>query len=100
MYSYKIPISKTALREKYDTFLLKNYLLFQKHGYSYHSYDRMDYNLKLSLRDMTLTITRKDSAALSAKERAFFAQMLPDFFEKLEIEFIQEKEMMEEYDLQ
>lgn len=96
VYSYKILISKEAVREKYDSYSLKNHIVFQLHGYMYNPYDRINYTINLSLRKMMLTITKKDGSPFLANEWTFFNRIIPDFFEKLEVEFIQEKELMEE----
>ncbi|MGM0231258.1 hypothetical protein IGJ28_003350 [Enterococcus sp. AZ091] len=93
VYSYKILISKEAVREKYDSYLLKNHISFQLHGYTYNPYDRINYTIKLSLRKMIVTMTKKDGSPFSANEWAFFDRILPEFFEELEIAFIQEKEI-------
>ncbi|GAB7305318.1 MULTISPECIES: hypothetical protein [Bacillota] len=92
-YSYKILINKAALREKYDIHSLKNYIVFQLHGYMYNAHDRINYTINLSLKEMVLTITKKDGSIFSTNEWVFFDRILPGFFEKLEVEFIQEKEM-------
>ena len=96
VYSYKILISKEALREKFDTYSLKNHISFQLHGYTYNRYDWINYTINLSLREMVVTMTKKDGSPFSANEWRFFDRILPDFFEKLEVAFIQEKEIMEE----
>ncbi|MCO5532749.1 hypothetical protein NG885_13965 [Enterococcus faecium] len=96
VYSYKILISKDAIREKYDAYSLKNHIVFQLHGYTYNPYDRIDYTIKLYLRKMIVKITKKDGSSFSSYEWAFFDRILPEFFEKLEVEFVQEKELMEE----
>ncbi|MCO5478381.1 hypothetical protein NG891_16745 [Enterococcus gallinarum] len=93
VYSYKILISKEAVREKYDSYLLKNHMMFQLHGYTYNPYDQINYAIKLSLKEMVLTMTKKDGSTFSANERAFFDRILPEFFEELEVVFIQEKEI-------
>ncbi|MCO5478356.1 hypothetical protein ACK4CS_01215 [Enterococcus gallinarum] len=93
VYSYKILISKEAVREKYDLYSLKNHIMFQLHGYTYNPYDRINYTIKLSLRKMIVTMTKKDGSPFSANEWAFFDRILPEFFEELEIAFIQEKEI-------
>lgn len=96
VYSYKILISKEALREKFDMYSLKNHISFQLYGYTYNSYDRINYTINLSLREMVVTMTKKDGSPFSANEWRFFDRILPEFFEKLEVAFIQEKEIMEE----
>ncbi|MDT2680467.1 hypothetical protein [Enterococcus gallinarum] len=93
VYSYKILISKEALREKFDMYSLKNHISFQLHGYTYNSYDRINYTINLSLRKMVVTMTKKDGSRFSANEWAFFDRILSEFFEELEIAFIQEKEI-------
>ena len=89
-------ISKEAVREKYELYSLKNHISFQLHGYTYNPYDPINYTIKLSLRKMTLTISKKDGSPFSANEWTVFDEIISDFFEKLEVEFIQEKEIMEE----
>ena len=96
VYSYKILISKAALREKYDVYSLKSHIVFQLHGYMYNAHDRINYTINLSLKEMVLTITKKDGSPFSTNEWAFFDRILPEFFEELEIAFIQEKEIIEE----
>ena len=93
VYSYKILISKEALREKFDTYSLKNHIMFQLHGYTYNPYDRINYTIKLSLREMDVTMAKKDGSPFSKNERAFFDRILSEFFEELEVAFIQEKEI-------
>ncbi|MGM0208412.1 hypothetical protein IGI96_002932 [Enterococcus sp. DIV0421] len=93
VYSYKILISKEAVREKYDVHLLKNHISFQLHGYTYSAYDRINYTINLSLRKMVLTMTKKDGSPFSKNERVFFDRILSEFFEELEVAFIQEKEI-------
>ena len=93
VYSYKILISKEAVREKYDVYSLKNHISFQLHGQIYHEYDRINYTIKLSLREMVLTMTKKDGSPFSANEWAFFDRIISEFFEELEVAFIQEKEI-------
>ena len=83
VYSYKILISKEAVREKYDLYSLKNHIMFQLHGYTYNPYDRINYTIKLSLRKMIVTMTKKDGSPFSANEWAFFDRILPEFFEEL-----------------
>jgi len=95
VYSYKILISKEAVREKYDSYSLKNHIMFKLHGYTYNPYDRINYTIKLSLKEMVLTMTKKDGRPFSKNERAFFDRILSEFFEESEVEFIQEKEMRE-----
>lgn len=34
-------------------------MMFQLHGYTYNPYDLINYTIKLSLRKMTLTISKK-----------------------------------------
>lgn len=96
VYSYKILISKEAVREKYDSYSLKNHISFQLHGYTYNPYDRLNYTINLSLREMVVTMTKKDGSPFSKNERAFFDRIFSEFFEELEVAFIQEKEMIEE----
>ncbi|HJE80085.1 hypothetical protein [Enterococcus gallinarum] len=96
VYSYKILISKEAVREKYELYSLKNHMMYQLYGYTYNPYDRINYTIKLSLKEMVLTMTKKDGSPFSANEWALFERILPEFFEKLEVEFVQEKELMEE----
>ncbi|HAP5746482.1 TPA: hypothetical protein IU268_000374 [Enterococcus faecalis] len=59
VYSYKILISKEAVREKYESYSLRNHMMFQVYGYTYNPYDPINYTIKLSLRKMTLTISKK-----------------------------------------
>lgn len=96
VYSYEILISKEAVREKYELYSLKNHMMYQLYGYTYNPYDRINYTIKLSLKEMVLTMTKKDGSPFSANEWALFERILPEFFEKLEVEFVQEKELMEE----
>ncbi|MFZ7301949.1 hypothetical protein ACLSY4_16400, partial [Enterococcus gallinarum] len=65
----------------------------QLYGYTYSAYDRINYTINLSLRKMIVTMTKKDGSPFSANEWAFFDRILPEFFEELEIAFIQEKEI-------
>lgn len=71
VYSYKILISKEAVREKFDVYSLKNHIIFQLHGYTYNSYDRINYTINLSLREMVVTMTKKTEV--------HFPQMNGDF---------------------
>ncbi|WP_407858091.1 hypothetical protein [Enterococcus cecorum] len=41
-------------------------------------------------------MTKKDGSLFSVNEWTVFDEIISDFFEKLEVEFIQEKEIMEE----
>lgn len=72
-------------------YLLKNYIVFQLRGQIYHEYDRINYTIKLFLKEMVLTMTKKDGIPFSINEWAFFDRILPEFFKNLEVEFIQEK---------
>lgn len=67
--------------------------MFQLHGYMYNPYDRINYTINLSLRKMILTMTKKVGSPFSENEWIFFDRILSNFFEKLEVEFIQEKEI-------
>ncbi len=81
VYSYKILISKEAVREKYELYSLKNHMMYQLYGYTYNPYDRINYTIKLSLKEMVLTMTKKDGSPFSANEWAFFDRILPEIFE-------------------
>ncbi|MCB8534693.1 hypothetical protein P7E30_18040 [Enterococcus gallinarum] len=81
VYSYKILISKEAVREKYELYSLKNHMMYRLYGYTYNPYDRINYTIKLSLKEMVLTMTKKDGSPFSANEWAFFDRILPEIFE-------------------
>ena len=74
-------ISKEAVREKYELYSLKNHMMYRLYGYTYNPYDRINYTIKLSLKEMVLTMTKKDGSPFSANEWAFFDRILPEIFE-------------------
>ncbi|OJG43670.1 hypothetical protein RV03_GL002924 [Enterococcus gallinarum] len=56
-------------------------MMYRLYGYTYNPYDRINYTIKLSLKEMVLTMTKKDGSPFSANEWAFFDRILPEIFE-------------------